>query len=319
MSVVAEVIASNYLTQRFEVHCVYTRYSGEDKDRPDDLTFTSQAFVAPFCQHNAFQVEIEEEEFWDHKIAVRLKISDNKKLVNSKFVHKVYIVKCDGSKIDVSSRAYPIDEEVAEEYLRNGNEVYLRLEIDIICSDHSRERFGLLKLYDSIDNGPSDFEIRARNGSLKVTKNLLMIKWEYFNALTNAKGDEKLNNIWAVEDFDVKIMKDIVGFVYCDAISFKGTEHAMKLAEAGHRYGLKDLLDDCSKYLSGDLRVENVLSMLQLSDMYDLSALKEKCLIMLPKALKEHDMEDMLGYDEFRKYDNRAELIVTCLQKSVRI
>ncbi|KAI1290118.1 Protein maternal effect lethal 26 [Halotydeus destructor] len=133
--------------------------------------------------------------------------------------------------------------------------------------------------------------------------------------MINSKGFEKLNDVWIVEDFSLKIMTDIVGFVYCDAITFEDADHAMELVEAADRYRLADLLDDCSKYLGAELNEHNVLALLLLSDTYDLSALKDKCLKLIPEALKTRRMKDMPGYDEYMKYNGRAELLETCLEQ----
>ncbi|KAI1289401.1 Protein maternal effect lethal 26 [Halotydeus destructor] len=315
-NVFAEIIATNHLTHSFEVHCEYTvREDEEDEGKePRGVEFKSKILMASFCQHITFEVNVTE----DDTLKVELENLEDDDFSESTYLYKVDIVKCDGFRIDVTNRECPVTEHNADEYIRDENKVFFRFEVQILCSEHSRERDGLLQLYRSIDNDPSDFEIKTKDGSLKVTKNILLIKWNYFRTLTSAKGDDKLNSIWVAEGVSIKIMKDIVGFVYCNTVSFENTDHAMKLAEAGHRYLLDDLLADCSKYLVAELNMDNALPMLLLSDKYNLPALKEKCLILIPKALKDCDMEDMFGYDEFSQYSNRAKLIEACLQKSVR-
>ncbi|KAI1290120.1 Protein maternal effect lethal 26 [Halotydeus destructor] len=310
MSVVVEVIASNYLDQYFEVHCEYTKYDRDEQSQPEGGVSKSPIFAAPFCQHHGLQAIITED---DDAISVDLKIMTH---TSVKSTHVVYIVKCNGSKVNITDDIHYISEHDANVYVREENKLYFRFEIDIV-SDISREHLGMLKLFDSIDDHPSDFEIQAKDGILKVSKNILIVKWNYFATMMNSNCAEQLNNIWIVDDFGVDLMRAIIGFVYCDAITFEDADHAMKLVEAGHRYLLDDLLFDCMKYLGAELNVENVLHMLLLSDMYDLPILKEKSLILLPKALKGRDMKDMPGYEEFSKYKNRAPLIEACLEKTV--
>ncbi|KAI1289404.1 hypothetical protein HDE_08817 [Halotydeus destructor] len=228
-------------------------------------------------------------------------------------------MKCDGSRINITNKTYLIPVESANEYVREDNKLIFGLKDQIKCPDLSRSHRGTLKLFESIDVDPSDFEIRATGGSLKVTKNILIIKWNYFKTMINSNCVEKLNDVWIVEDFSLKTMADIVGYVYCDAITFEDAAQAMELAKAAHRYLLDDLLLDCSTYLGAQLIIDNVLPMLLLSDMYNLPNLKRKCLKLIPGALKKHKMKDIPGYGEFSNYASRAELLETCLEEIYEI
>ncbi|KAI1289973.1 Protein maternal effect lethal 26 [Halotydeus destructor] len=311
MSVSVEVIAANYLEQCFEVHCEYTRVDPNAKHKPLDGVSRSEYFTAPFCRQFNFRAIIFDED--DCGFRAGLDIANVAHIDNFDF--SVYIVKCDGTKINITSLEHYIS--YFEDYVR-WNKMYFRFMIDIVSVDLTREHSGIRKLYESIDDDLCDFEIRTKDGSLKVLKSILIIKWTYFSTMINSKCAEYSNNIWLVDDFSHDIMQSVVEFVYCDAITFEDKEHAMKLMEAGHRYLLDDLLADCSKYLAAELHVENVLTMAVFSDMYGQNLLKDKCLLLIIKLLKFRDLEDLEGYEEYIKYSNHSKLTETCLQRAAR-
>ncbi|KAI1289402.1 Protein maternal effect lethal 26 [Halotydeus destructor] len=311
MSVAVEVMATNYLEQCFEVHCEYTRIDLYAKHQPVGGTARSEFFTAPFCRQFNFQVEITETNYISVLSAELIVPVAHSSLID----FNVYIVKCDGTKINITGDDHELD---APDECSRGHKFYFRFMIDIVSLDLTREHSGILKLYESIDGDLCDFEIRTNDGSLKVLKSILIIKWTYFSSMIHSKCSEYSNNIWLVDDFSYETMQSVIEFVYCDAITFEDKEHAMKRMEAGHHYLLDDLLSDCSKYLAAELCMENVLTMAVFSYMYGQNLLKEKCLIFIIKLLKFKDLEELEGYEEYIKYANHSKLTETCLQRAAR-
>ncbi|KAI1289452.1 TD and POZ domain-containing protein 4 [Halotydeus destructor] len=227
------------------------------------------------------------------------------------------IVKCDGTKIHAASNEYEIAEDVTKEYLHYGNKLLFRFEVNMF-RQLSQENKGLLKLFRSINGSFNDFSIQAVGGTIRVMKNVLAVKWTYFEKMMEAKGVEYTRNIWIVEDVTIKIMRDIVGYVYCDAITLENKKHTIKLVEVGHRYLLEDLLILCTKYLVAEITSSNVLSLLVLSDLYNLTLLKDKCFTVVAQLVSGKAMKDLNGYVKYIKYSNHVRLTEACFEDAIR-
>ncbi|KAI1286855.1 hypothetical protein HDE_10662 [Halotydeus destructor] len=98
-----------------------------------------------------------------------------------------------------------------------------------------------------------------------------------FQSIDGVFNDFKMQAVGG-EDTNIEIMRDIVGYVYCDAVTIEDTQNAYQRVEAGHRYLLDDLVAACSRYLVTEVNPASVLSRFVLSDRYNLGNLKEKCL-----------------------------------------
>ncbi|KAI1289454.1 Protein maternal effect lethal 26 [Halotydeus destructor] len=204
-----------------------------------------------------------------------------------------------------------------EPYIEDGKmAVYLCL---TICNDYNPEQKATaVKLYTSFENRHCDFEIKTSDGSLKVFRSILCLKWPYFETMMDAKYVESSSKIWTVNDISLKTMKDIVIYVYCDAITFKDTQQVIEILKAAHRYQLQQLVRDCAKYLLWEIEFKDALEVIVLSDLYRLHELKVKCCNLISKALVQTDMKDLPGYGEFSKYAGLLRLTQDCLQLSVR-
>ncbi|KAI1289405.1 hypothetical protein HDE_08814 [Halotydeus destructor] len=305
MSIRSEIISSNYLDGCCEIKCDYTLLATSFRT----VSSSRDSFVVPFYNHSL-------------DISINLARYVAQVDIFNSFespVHIYYnmaIVKCDGTKVTFMNSI--IIPGKLEEYLHEGNKLHFRLKIQLFNIEVSEVHRGMLKLYHSIDKLPSDFTITTYDGSLKVTKNILIIKWNYFRTLMNARCAEYSTNVWSVKDFSYCVMKDLVGYIYCDAITFKDQDHVTNLLKAGHRYMLDTLVASCSKYLVAELNTSNVLPMLVLSDTYDLGELLDKSLRLMTKALEYKPMWQMKGYEEYRKYSNHTKLTEECLEQAVK-
>ncbi|KAI1286854.1 Protein maternal effect lethal 26 [Halotydeus destructor] len=309
MSVATEVIADNYLKNCFEVHCEYNVSNG---NLEEDCTVSSECFRSKFGERVYWKALITQ-----RNETVSVKLSTLGWYEPFDYISDVFIIKCDGSKVYLTEKSGHIPSHLAHEYLHGGSQILFRFKIDI-DDETPQGNQSLWKLFTSIDGEFNDFQIQAVGGSIKVIKNVLAVKWKYFASMMEPKGIEYAENKWVIEDVNVEIMKDIAGYVYCDAITLEDSNQAIKIIEAGHRYGLEALVFACSKYLVAEVHPGNVLTLLVLSDKYNLANLKEKCLTFVPKVVSGKDMEDMDGYSEYIKYFNHVKLTQACFQKAVR-
>ncbi|KAI1290121.1 hypothetical protein HDE_08826 [Halotydeus destructor] len=311
MSIVVDTINSNYLAQCFEVHCVYTLINGSLKDTG---TTKSELILTPFCPNYAIQAIVTQ---GNDIFSAKLTVLDNQDSVTC--AYKVFIVRCDGSKGEATSKdaRYRLPASTAVQCLHGGNQLVFRFKINLV-GNISPGNSSLKKLLDSIDGTFNDFEIQAVGGSIRVMKNILSLKWKYFETMMDSQLMEYSKGIWVVEDISVKIMKDVVGYVYCDAITIESEDHAIKLAMVGHLYLLNDLLDASSSYLVAELNPYNVLRLLVLSDTYSLTVLKKKCFMVIPEYLAGKGMKDLNGYASYIKYTNHARLTEACFENTAR-
>ncbi|KAI1290089.1 hypothetical protein HDE_08833 [Halotydeus destructor] len=113
-------------------------------------------------------------------------------------------------------------------------------------------------------------------------------------------------------------MREIVRYVYFDAITLDDTQQVIEFLKAAHRYELQKLLDACANYLIWEIEFKEVLEVIVLSDLYCLDELKVKCCDLISKALIYMDMTDLPGYKEFSKYADLSRLTQECLQFFVR-
>ncbi|KAI1286850.1 Protein maternal effect lethal 26 [Halotydeus destructor] len=311
MSVVSvEVVASNYLEQCYEVHC---EYKISDGGLEDTLTCRSLVFRAPFCRYYKAQIEISQ---IDEGVSAKLAFLAECDSVY--FAYSVYLVKCDGVRLaihDADNNHRVVD--FVHEYFHDEDKLFFRFVINI-KNPVSQEREGQLLLLKSIDGPFNDFEIEASGGSVKVIKNILAVKWKYFATKLKSPRMELADNKWIVEDVSLNVMKDIVSYVYSDAITLKNKNHAVKLAKAGCRFSLDNLVGVCEKYLCAEVNSGSSLSLLVIGDQYQLISLKQKCLTFVTKAALVTNIEDMDGYDDILDYDNHGPLMQYCFEAAVR-
>ncbi|KAI1289409.1 Protein maternal effect lethal 26 [Halotydeus destructor] len=308
MSIVYSIIASNYLEHRFEVHCEYTIYRNNLEYQCDSPTTT--LLKVPFCQRY-LKINIDQ-----GPRTVRAAILNEHYDCN--FAYCVYIVKNDGSKVGVTEVVWKIPRQDGRAFVHWDNKLYFRFKVYFHDRELSKAHKNSMVLYKSIGKDPSDFSIKTNGGCLKVTKDILLFKWDYFNTMINSKCSEYANDVWVVDDVSFDIMQDIVCYVYCGAVTFKDKDHVMNLVEAAHRYLLEDLVTACSTYLIAELSYKNVLCMLVLSDIYGLEELKQRSSSLVVKEMEYGVMWRLDGYEDYIKYSQHAKLTEGCLEEAVR-
>ncbi|KAI1290095.1 hypothetical protein HDE_08808 [Halotydeus destructor] len=175
-----------------------------------DLTLSERLESSPTASANFFLP------FHREKKTVEITVNEDTiviKLANTRLSEKtpfsIFIIKVDGSKVELLAPDYTLQVQDYSHYIRHVKRLLFRIEIFSEGFNSSREYMRSKRLYESIDAEPSDFLIQTHDGSLKVMKNVLAIQWEFFKTLIESKCEECSNNIWVVQDFDLEVMRDV--------------------------------------------------------------------------------------------------------------
>ncbi|KAI1290124.1 hypothetical protein HDE_08828 [Halotydeus destructor] len=305
--IAVKVVNCNPLRRYFEVRCEYVVSVPK---QPHNVFKFDQNFMVPFYPNINWKVNVL------HKNLQEIVATLTPENFRPDVKCLVSMVKFDGSRPSTKTHSsHAIGYQ--KEYEHDGNKFVVVFQVSIENYILSKDDIGRLALYESIKGESPDFDIKATDGTLRVLKTSLM-KWDYFRTMVQANCSESETSVWVVDDFSIEIMRDVVGFVCCNVVTFRDEDHAIKMMEAGHRYLLNDLLKACSNYLIAFLNINNALSLLVLSDMYDQDELKLECSVFIGRRIVKHDVKDLHGYAKFRELSNCSKLIEGCFENAVR-
>lgn len=121
----------------------------------------------------------------------------------------------------------------------------------------------------------ADIFIIAKDVRIPAHKFMLCLRSEVFRAMLNNGMEESKTNEVYIPDFDDVVIKDLLHFIYTDDCPPKSLEsNAEMLLAAACKYQIKALESICEVYLSSTINVNNVVSILNLSDLYGKKQLK---------------------------------------------
>jgi BTB/POZ domain len=128
----------------------------------------------------------------------------------------------------------------------------------------------------------SDFQIEANDGvMLQCHKVILAARSKVFFAMLMQDMSEASTGLVKIKDFDSKIMKEVLRFIYCNEINDL-SENAWELIYAAEKYDLKGLKKMCFKSIIETLTYENVLKALLVAhQIEDSESLYVECLKMI--------------------------------------
>ncbi|KAI1289453.1 Protein maternal effect lethal 26 [Halotydeus destructor] len=215
--------------------------------------------------------------------------------------------------VKVINRSLQMSRKKLKCYISHG-ELVVRVRMTFPNYETPKEYDPVMHLCKSIDGHLCDFDIVTPYGSLRVFKNVLCLRWPHFNKMISAECEMKMSSEWLVEDVSYETMKTIVVYVYTNAITLNDQEDVMDLAKAAHRYQLDDLLNACENYLIWDIDTKDVLELLLLSDLCELSELKETCSVLISKVLVSNEFAKLPGYERFSEYVDHVRLTQECFQ-----
>lgn len=124
----------------------------------------------------------------------------------------------------------------------------------------------------------SDFKINSGDDKTLVAhKVVLAARSPVFYAMLTNDLIEAKESVVNVPDFDSKVMKEVLRFIYCNTVEgLTGT--APDLIYAAEKYQIEDLKNICIETLTATVTVSNVLKSLVIADQVDSEALFNKCL-----------------------------------------
>jgi BTB/POZ domain len=132
------------------------------------------------------------------------------------------------------------------------------------------------------DETLSDFRIKTNDGkTLKCHKSILASRSKVFLAILTQEMPS--NNRVKVHDFDSKIMKEVLRFIYCNEVNELST-NAWELCFAAEKYDLQDLKTICFNRIIETLTSQNVLKALLIAHQLESSeSLYIACLKMIKR------------------------------------
>lgn len=133
-----------------------------------------------------------------------------------------------------------------------------------------------------LDETFTDFQLKTNDGEvLKAHKVVLATRSPVFHAMLTKDMQEAREGCANVPDFDSKIMKEILRFIYCHDVG-SGDEIARDLIYAAEKYQLDELKKICLASIIKLLSIENVVGALMISDQVSEAVyLNEKCLDLI--------------------------------------
>jgi len=150
------------------------------------------------------------------------------------------------------------------------------------------------------DSSFSDVTLKTKGRSFKAHRVILAARSPVFRAMFTHNMQEAKNNEVIIKDIDAEVMEELLRFVYTNKVQ-DITRIAKALLAAADKYALDSLKVVCESTLIGQMTVEDVASILVLSDLHRCNHLKDAALAMIKrfpdKLVKTAGWNEMvLGY-----------------------
>merc|ERR1719309_195998 len=150
------------------------------------------------------------------------------------------------------------------------------------------------------DSSFSDVTLKTKGRSFKAHRVILAARSPVFRAMFTHNMQEAKNNEVIIKDIDAEVMEELLRFVYTNKVQ-DITKIAKALLAAADKYALDSLKVVCESTLIGQMTVEDVASILVLSDLHRCNHLKDAALAMIKrfpdKLVKTAGWNEMvLGY-----------------------
>ena len=128
----------------------------------------------------------------------------------------------------------------------------------------------------------SDIQVRCGDQTFDAHQLILSARSPVFRRMFENEMKEKKNKEVEIQDFDPRIVQEMLKFIYTGKCSVIDKDADPKLAselmKAGHMYQMDVLVEMCGDVLIPTLNPENALELLELSDMYRAQGLKTRAL-----------------------------------------
>ncbi|KAI1289451.1 Protein maternal effect lethal 26 [Halotydeus destructor] len=326
----ARILSSNYLEGTFDVRCDFVHALFENGGSKRQLFFFTP-FLRGFKWKLVLSIDNKQDStnqpITDFSVVLSSLYGDEQlpAIQSSLTTQKMRIKNPYGKYGDQVEFDLVLDEPCHigdwDDLVSYAQESVLALRLSITFQDYvqPKDKSTLAKLYKSIDTPLCDFEIQTNGGSFKVLSSILSLKWTYFETMINADHLENSSKCWIVDDISYETMKDIVVYVYCDAITLNGEERVLEIMKAAHRYQLHDLVRDCANYLYWDIDAEYALKAFVAGDLYDIKPLMVRSADIIAEAMIEDKMTKLRGYQEFAEQPDVLRLTQECFHLAARL
>ncbi|KAL2538553.1 BTB/POZ domain-containing protein [Forsythia ovata] len=162
----------------------------------------------------------------------------------------------------------------------------------------------------------ADVTINTADGTLRAHKAILSASSPVFHSMFLHDLKEKESSTIDIEDMSTESCKALLSYLYGTINQEDFWKHRLALLGTANKYDIVDLKDACEESLLEDINSGNVLERLQEAWLYQLSKLKQGCLMYLFDFGKIYDVRDEMN-DFFRQADR--ELMVEMFQEVLAV
>uniref|UniRef100_A0A0K0F3D5 Speckle-type POZ protein-like (inferred by orthology to a human protein) n=1 Tax=Strongyloides venezuelensis TaxID=75913 RepID=A0A0K0F3D5_STRVS len=163
-----------------------------------------------------------------------------------------------------------------------------------ISIPQSKLSFDYGNLYDS--SSFYDCVIKVEDKEIKAQKAILAVRSPAFHEIFTSASDESQTNIIEIKDFNVKVVENMLKFIYNDEVS-DIEDMANEIFEIANKYKLDRLKAISEQSMCDSLTTDNVLERFALSDKYPTERLKKCCEELILK-----NMECLKKTKDWKKY-----------------
>lgn len=202
----------------------------------------------------------------------------------------------------------------------NSDEIFnVPKNLQLIANFDDKETFNvgakILSNYASlINNDDADFLFTLESGhTIKVHKLILKVQFPYFaKMLAAANGQNHL----LINGHSYEAMMATMMYVYGGHVELTSVEHAIQVIRVANDFELPALAAHANRYVTLNLRVDNLFDVLILADQFKYEQIKDSCkrkLIAEKRTNPSKKLEQYEGYSKFVLHPNFHNLLTEIL------
>lgn len=150
-----------------------------------------------------------------------------------------------------------------------------------------------------INNEDADFVFTLDSGlNIKVHKLILKVRFPYFaKMLAAANGQNHL----LINGHSYETMMAVMMYIYSGHVELTSVEHALQVIRAANDFELPTLAVHANRYVTLNIRMENLFDVLILADQFKYDQIKDSCKEKLISAKRENPSKKLEQYDGYSK------------------
>ncbi|GAA0140327.1 hypothetical protein LIER_42614 [Lithospermum erythrorhizon] len=141
----------------------------------------------------------------------------------------------------------------------------------------------------------TDIVINASNGSIGAHRAVLASRSSVFHSMFSHDLKEKELSSINIPDMSIEACQAFLNYIYANIRNEDFQTHRLALIQASDKYDVSDLKEACHESLLEDIDTKNVLERLQNAHLYQLHKLKISCMRYLVKFGKIFDIRDEIN------------------------